>query len=413
MPSIQISRREASFGLGAVLAMGGRVSAAENGAQAFSDGVIRIGVLNDQSGPYADMSGQGSVVAARMAAEKFGNKVRGVPIDIIFADHQNKPDVGLAIARKWYDVDGVDVIIDITNSAVSLGINELVKDRKKLFLDNSASDALSGKACAERAIQWQYSAYAAANGVVTKEMIDDGMNTFFIVAVDYALGVSIATTFKSAVERLGGKILGEVRHPLNTADLSSFLLQAQSSGAKAVMLANAGTDLTTSIRQAREFGLSPGVQLLSAAMTLDVIQANGLEVMEGVQLVSQYDVYRDEESIAWAKDFSARYNGRVPSSLQAASYSEVLAYLTAIDQVGTDDADTVLAKLKTMKINDPFAAHGYVRADGLMSHDMYLARIKGPKESRGPGDYFNVLKVLPGEVANISLADSACPLVKK
>jgi len=239
------------------------------------------------------------------------------------------------------------------------------------------------------------------------------VDTFFIIAVDYAMGVSITNTFKAAIQRLGGKILGEVRHPLNTADMSSFLLQAQASGAKAVMLANAGSDLGTCIRQARDFGLTPGIQLLAGAMTLDVIESNGLAVMEGVQVVAQYNIYRDEEAIAWAKEFSARHRGRVPSSLQAASYSEVLSYLKAIDEVGTDDADIVVAKLKEMTVNDPFALNGHVRPDGLMSHDMYVSRIKGPTETKGPGDYFNVLKVLSGEVANIPLSDSACPLVKK
>ena len=228
-------------GLLASPAFAGRASAEAKGT--FSDNVIRIGVLNDRSGPYADMSGEGSVVAARMAAEKFGNKVQGMPVEIISADHQNKPDIGLAIARKWYDADGVDVICDICNSAVSLAINELVKSRKKLFLDNSASSALSGSACATRAIQWQYSDYAAAHNVVTKKLIDGGMDTFYVIAVDYALGQSISKVFKAAVQQNGGKIVGEVAHPLNTPDMSSYLLQAKASGAKAVMLANAGSDL--------------------------------------------------------------------------------------------------------------------------------------------------------------------------
>jgi branched-chain amino acid transport system substrate-binding protein len=414
MESSIVNRRTVGFGLAAMLAAPAllTVARAQTKDSKFSDGVIRIGVLNDRSGLYADMSGEGSVVAARMAAEKFGHKVLGVPVDIVAADHQNKPDIGLGIARKWYDADGVDVIIDICNSAVSLAINELVRDRKKLFLDNSASAALSGKACATRAIQWQYSDYAAASSVVTKDMIDGGTNTFFVIAVDYALGESISNTFKAAVQRAGGKIAGEVRHPLNTPDMSSYLLRAKASGAKAVMLANAGSDLAGAIRQAREFGLTPGVQLLAAAMTTDVIESNGLDVMQGVQLVSQYNIYRDAVSIAWAKEFSARHNRKVPSGLQAASYSGVLNYLKAIESVGTDDADTVLAKLKETTINDVFSTNGHIRADGLMSHDMYLSRIKAPGESKGTGDYFNVLKVLPGDVANVPLAESACPLVR-
>jgi branched-chain amino acid transport system substrate-binding protein len=379
----------------------------------FSNGAIRIGVLNDRSGPYADLSGEGSAIAARMAAEQFQYKVRGIPVEIVVADHQNKADVGLGIARKWYDADGVDVIVDIANSAVSLGINGLVKDRKKLVLHNSASAELTGKGCSSRAAQWQYSAYAAASNVVTKDMVASGMNTFFIIAVDYALGESISSVFKAAVARAGGKIVGEIRHPLNSPDLTSYLLQAQASGAKAVMLANAGSDLSNAVKLAAEFGLTPTVQLLAAALTKDVIQSTGLEAMQGLQTTSWYEMYRDDAAKTWGQKFAARNNGKVPTEPQAATYSSVLSYLKAIDAVETDDADTVMAKLKQMTINDEFSANGHLRDDGVMAHDMYLVRIKAPNQSVGEGDYSNILHVIPGDQANMPLAQSECPLVRK
>ncbi|AJE49157.1 ABC transporter substrate-binding protein [Celeribacter indicus] len=377
---------------------------------AISDGVVRIGVLNDRSGLYADMAGEGSVEAARMAAEEFGGEVAGVPVEIVFADHQNKPDVGVSIARKWYDADGVDVIMDIGNSAVSLAVNELVKNNNKLVLHTSASAALSGEDCAPRSVQWQYSVFSAADKVVTQQMIDEGLDSFFIIAVDYALGDSIIETFTNSIERMGGEIVGVVRHPLNTPDMSSYLLQAQASGAKGIMLANAGTDLGTAVRQAMEFGVTPGVQLLAAALTTDVIDANGLDVMQGVQVLSQYNMYRNEEGRAWLEAFAERH-GTTPSSLQAGTYSAALNYLKAVDATGTDDADTVLDWLKEQEINDAFASSGHILDNGLHSHDMYLARIKAPDQSEGPGDYFDVIEVLPGEVANVAPEDSGCPLV--
>lgn len=381
-------------------------------SETVSDGVIRVGVLNDQSGPYADLSGQGSVLAAQMASEQFGGNINGVPIEILSADHQNKPDIGVSIARKWFDVDKVDVIVDIGNSAVSLAINELMRDNHKLVLHNSASAALTGPNCAPRSIQWQYNVYAASSTVVTPEMIKDGMDTFYVIAVDYALGESITDVFVKSIESMGGKVLGVVRHPLNTSDMSSYLLQAQASGAKAIMLANAGADLGTAVRQAQEYGITPDVKLLAAALTTDVIDANGLDVMAGVQMTSQYDMYRRDEAKAWLEKFTER-KGTPPTSLHAATYSEVLNYLDAIESTASDDPDTVLDWLREQTINDVFASNGHIRSDGVMAHDMYLSRIKSSDESSGPGDYFNVLSVIPGDEAFIPLAESQCPLVKK
>ncbi|WP_208457541.1 MULTISPECIES: ABC transporter substrate-binding protein [Burkholderia] len=404
-----------AYVLSATLAMSMAVSATPAQAQnaKYSDGVIRIGILNDRSGPYADLSGEGSVIAARMAADEFGNKVNGIPIEIVSADHRNKPDIGAAIARKWYDADHVDVIADITNSAVSLAINGLVKDRKKLVLHNSAAAELSGKACTPHSVQWQYNVYAATSGIVTKQMVDAGMNTFFIIAVDYALGQSISNVFKASVARAGGKIVGEVRHPLNTTDFSSYLLQAQSSGAKAVMLADAGADLATVVTQAREFGLTPKVQLLTGALTSDAVRSAGLNSMQGLMAISWYEMNRNDAAKAWAKRFAAKNGGKLPTEPQASTYSSVRSYLKAIQEAGTDDADVVMAKLREMTINDAFASNGHIRPDGIMAHDMYLVRMKAPAQSSGDGDFANVLHVINGNDANIPLSQSECPLVRK
>ncbi|MFJ4052941.1 ABC transporter substrate-binding protein [Pseudomonas sp. NPDC089743] len=381
-------------------------------APRFSDDVIRIGILNDRSGPYADVSGEGSAIAARMAAEEFGNRVLGVPVEIVTADHQNKTDVGAAIARKWLDADGVDMIADIANSAVSLAISGLVQTREKLILHNSASASITGAACTPRTAQWQYNAWAAAHNVVNRQMVEQGMDSFFIIAVDYALGESISSVFEQAVQQAGGKVVGHVRHPLNTTDFSSYLLQARASGAKAIMLANAGVDLATAARQAQEFGLTPGVQLLAAALTKDVIKATGLQIMEGLQTLSWYEMYRDDQARAWGEAFAARNQGRVPTEMQAATYSSVRSYLKAIEAVGTDQADVVMAQLKRMPINDAFAKDGHVRADGLMSHEMYLTRLKSPDQSAGDGDYSNILATLSGSQVDRPLAQSDCPLLE-
>lgn len=396
--------------LAGLMAVG--VNAAHAEAVKFTDNVIRIGIMNDRTGLYADLSGEGSAIAARMAAEEFGNKVHGIPVEIVTGDHLNKTDVGVALAQKWFDNDNVDVIVDVANSAVSLAINGLVKDRKKLVLHNSSSGDLTGKACQARSVQWQYSAWASSHNVVTKDMIDAGMDTFFIIGVDYAMGDFIAKTFREAVEPLGGKIVGHVRHPINTTDFSSYLLRAQASGAKAILFGNAGVDLATSVRQAQEFGLTPKVQLLAGALTKDVIKSAGLDVMQGLQTLSWYEAFRNEESKSWAEKFSAKNSGKTPTELNAATYSSVRTYLKAIESIGSDDADAVLANMKTMKINDAFAANGYIRPDGIMSHDYWLVRLKEPKESVGDGDYSNIIRTIPGDEANLPLSRSECPLVK-
>ncbi|HSW18361.1 MAG TPA: ABC transporter substrate-binding protein [Ramlibacter sp.] len=396
---------------GATLALAAAAAPAQN--ITASDNVIRIGVLNDRSGPIADVSGEGSALAARMAAEEFGNRIRGVPIEIVVADHQNKTDLGVSIARKWFDADGVDAVVDVAHSAVFLAVAALVKDRKKLLMGSGGSTEITGKQCTARSLQWLYNAHATTANVVTRENIAQGMDSFYIVAVDYALGVSMAKAFKTSVAANGGKIVGEVIHPINTTDFSSYLLQAQSSGAKGVLFANGGADLSNIVKQAREFGVPPKQQMLAAGLTTSEIESAGLAAMQGLQAVSFYEWNLNDRSRNWARAFAARHGGKLPSGVQASTYSEVRHYLRAIEAAGTDDADAVLAKMRAMPVDDAFASNGKLREDGQMVHDMYLVRIKGPSESTGKGDYTKVVQTLPGDRAFQTLAQSECPLIRK
>ena len=388
-------------------------TSAESQPAKLSGPTLRIGVINDASGPNSAISGEGSVVGARMAAEEFGNKVLGVPIEILSADHQNKADIGVGIAKKWYDVDGVDAIFDVSNSAVSLAIAALVKDRKKLVFHNSGTTAITGAACTPRSIQWMYNGFATTANLVTKQDIDSGLDTFFIIAVDYALGKAVTSAFKSAIVPKGVKVVGEVRHPLGASDFSSYLLQAQASGAKAILLADGGQDLAGAVKQAAEFQISPKMRIFAAAMTTSEIQADGQAVMQGIREVSFYEWNRNETARKWAEAFEARFGGKVPVGSQAATYSQVRAYLKAVEAAGTDDADTVLEKLRSMPIDDAFAANGHVREDGQMVHDMYVVEVKSPEASKGRGDYTQILQTIPGDQAFQTAAQSDCPTFKK
>jgi branched-chain amino acid transport system substrate-binding protein len=398
-----------ALGLGLVFA----TSAATAQTAKFSGPTLRIGVINDASGPNAALSGEGSVIGARMAAEEFGNKVLGVPIEILSADHQNKADIGGGIAKKWYDVDGVDAIFDVSNSAVSLAIAELVKTRKKLVFHNSGTTAITGAACTPHSIQWMYNGFATTSNLVTKQDIDAGLDSFYIIAVDYALGKAITDAFKSAIVPKGVKVVGEVRHPLGASDFSSYLLQAQASGAKAILLADGGQDLATAVKQAAEFQISPKMRLFAAAMTTSEIEADGQAVMQGVREVSFYEWNRDERARKWAEAFAARSGGKLPVGSQAATYSQVRAYLKAVQEAGTDDADAVLKKLRSMRIDDAFATNGHLREDGQMVHDMYIVEVKSPEQSKAKGDYTAILQTIHGDEAFQTAAQSDCPTFKK
>ena len=374
---------------------------------------VRIGVLSDMTGPSADSSGPGAVVAVRMAVEDFGGKVLGKPIEILQADHQNKADVGAGIARRWYD-EGVDVIVDLTNSAVSLAVQDLARQKERLALHVSpASSDLTGRACSPFGLHWTYDTYALASGTaaaVTKQ----GGRSWFFLTTDYAFGHALARDASSVVQRLGGTVVGEVRHPLNTPDFSSYLLQAQASKAQVVGLANGSGDTINAIKQAREFGITQAGQKLAALLLfISDVHAIGLEAAQGVMLTEAFYWDQNEETRAWSTRFAERFGGRKPSMLQAGDYTAVTHYLKAIEKAGTDEAAPVMAAMKALPISDFMTKKGFVREDGRVMRDMYLYQVKSPAESKGPWDYYKVLATIPAEDAFRPLDKGNCPLVGK
>jgi branched-chain amino acid transport system substrate-binding protein len=388
---------------------------ASSAAAQMTDKVVKIGVLNDQSGLYADLSGQGSVLAAKLAIEDFGGKVDGTPIEVIFADHQNKPDVGSNIARQWFDVDKVDVIVDVPTSSVALAINEVTKAKNKVFLvSGAAASDLTGKACSPNTIHWTYDTWSLANGT-GKAVVKSGGDTWFFLTADYAFGQALERDVTAVVKSSGGKVLGSVRHPLNTSDFSSFLLQAQASKAKIIGLANAGGDTINSIKAASEFGIVKGGQKLAGLLVfITDIHALGLKASQGLQLTSAFYWDRDDKTRAWSKRFSDRMNGRQPSMVQAGVYSAVLHYLKAVQNLKSDaDGKAVVDKMKQMPTDDPIFGKGSVRIDGRKIHPMYLYEVKSPAESKKPWDYYKLVREIPANEAFRPLSESDCPLVKK
>ncbi len=381
----------------------------------LSGDTVKIGVLNDRSGLYADLGGEGSAVAARMAAEEFGNKILGKPIQIVTADHQNKPDIGSNIARQWIDQDGVDVIVDVPNSGVALAVQEVTRDKKTIFLmEGPASSRLTGDACSPTGFHWPYDTHALAVGT-GRAMVQEGGKSWYFLTADYAFGHQLEADTSVEVKKAGGTVVGAVRAPLNTADFSSFLLQAQSSGAQVVGLANAGGDTITSIKQAAEFGLTQGgkQKLAGLLIFLSDVHALGLAVAQDLVLTTGFYWDMDDEKRAWSKKFGERFGGRMPTMVQAGSYSAVRHYLKAVEAAGTDDGPTVAAKMKEMPVNDMFAKNGKILPNGRMVHDMYLARVKKPSESKGPWDYYQILRTIPGDEAFATLAESGCKIAAK
>ena len=398
------------FGL-AVLA--GLVAASTAHAQ-ISDGVVKIGVLNDMSSLYADIGGKGSVLAAQMAVEDFGGKVLDQPIEVISGDHQNKPDIGAGLARQWIDTEHVDTIVDVPTSSVALAVQEVTREKKRVFLmSGPASSDLTGKACSPYGFQWTYDTYALAHGT-GGAMVKQGGDTWFFITADYAFGHALERDTTEAVKAAGGKVLGSVNVPLNNQDFSSFLLQAQASKAKVIGLANAGGDTINSIKQAAEFGIVAGGQKLAGLLVfLTDVDSLGLKTAQGLTITSAWYWDKDDASRAFAKRFMARNpNGRPPTYTQAGVYTEVFFYLNAIKAAGTDDADKVSAKMRTMKINDFMTKDGWIREDGRIMRDMYLEEVKSPQESKYPYDYFKVLATIPAEQAFRPLKEGGCPLVK-
>jgi branched-chain amino acid transport system substrate-binding protein len=367
------------------------------GARAqISDDVVKIGVLTDMSSLYSDLAGPGSVIAAKMAVADFGGKVAGKPIEVISADHLNKPDVGSNIARQWIDQDHVDAIVDVPTSSVALAVQEVTKDKGKIFLiSGAASSDLTGKACSPTSVHWTYDTYALAHGT-GGALVKQGGDTWFFITADYAFGQALERDTTQVVTQAGGKVLGGVRVPLNSPDFSSFLLQAQTSKAKVIGLANAGGDTVNSIKQAAEFGITAGGQKLAGLLVL----------------TESFYWDQNDETRAWSKRFIAEAK-KVPSMVQAGVYGEVTHYLKAIEAAKTDEPKAVMAKMREMPINDFMTKNGKLREDGRVMRDMYLFQVKAPSESKYQYDYYKQLAVIPAEQAYRPLSESECPLVKK
>ncbi|TBZ27739.1 ABC transporter substrate-binding protein [Rhizobium leguminosarum] len=381
-------------------------------AQSTTDGKVKIGILNDQSGVYADFGGKSSVEAAKMAVEDFGGKVLDVPVEIVDADHQNKPDIASNIARQWYDTEQVDAIMELTTSSVALAVQAIGKEKKKIdIVTGAATTDLTGKACSPYGFHWAYDTHALAVGT-GGALVKQGGDSWFFLTADYAFGYSLEQQTSDYVKASGGKVVGAVRHPLSTQDFSSFLLQAQSSGAKVIGLANAGLDTSNAIKQAAEFGITQGGQHLAALLfTLAEVHGLGLEAAQGLTLTEGFYWNRDDESRAFAKKFFAR-TGKMPNMIHTGTYSAVTQYLKAVEKAGTDETEAVAKQLHEMPVDDVFGRGGTVGANGRMIHDMYLLQVKKPSESKEPWDYFNVLATIPGKEAYIDPAKSGCDLVK-
>ena len=396
-----------------VLVLAAMLSASPGSAE-ISDGVVKLGVLNDQSSLYADLAGQGSVVAARMAVEDYGADKKGLKVEIVSADHQNKPDVGSAIARQWYDADKVDAILDVPNSGVALAINQIAKDKGKAFLVTGAATAdLTGKACTPNTVHWTYDTWMLANGTGSA-IVKTGGDTWFFITADYAFGHALERDTAAVVQKNGGKVLGSVKVPLNTADFSSFLLQAQASKAKIIGLANAGGDTSNSIKQAAEFGIVKGGQNLAGLLVfLSDIHALGLQTAQGLIFTEAFYWDTNEQTRAWAKRFAAKNDGKYPTMVHAGVYAGMLHYLKAVEAAKTDDGTKVVAKMKELPTDDILFGKGSIRIDGRKIHPVYLVEVKKPAESKGPYDYYKIRATIPADQAFRPLADGECPLVKK
>lgn len=374
---------------------------------------VKLGVLNDRSGTYADLSGEGSVIAARMAVEDFKAKDKGINVEIISADHQNKPDIGSNIARQWYDQDGVDVILDVPTSSVALAINQITREKNKIFINSGAAASdLTGKQCSPNTVHWTYDTWALANGTGSA-MVKAGGDTWFFLTADYAFGHALERDTIAVVEKSGGKVLGTVRHPFPGSDFSSFLLQAQSSGAKVIGLANAGGDTINSIKQAAEFGITQAGQNLAGLLVfITDVNALGLQTAQGLVLTESFYWDLNDETRAFAKRFAEKSGGKMPTMVQAGVYAGTLHYLKAVEALKDKDSAKVMAKMKEMPTDDPLFGKGQVRADGRKIHDMYLFEVKKPEESKGPWDYYKLVATIPAAEAFRPLDQGECPLVK-
>lgn len=398
--------------LAAAIAVGVAIAVSGGSAHAqISDDTVKIGVLTDMSSLYADATGKGSLAAVEMAVGDYGGKVKGKPVEVIAADHQNKPDVGVSIARNWYDNDKVDAIFDVPTSSVALPVSALTREKNKVNINSGGgSSDITGTACSPNTIHWTYDTYALSN-VAGKAMVKRGEDTWFFVTADYAFGMALERDAASVVKESGGKVLGDVRHPLNSSDFSSFLLQAQASKAKVVALANAGGDTTNALKQAAEFGLTQGGQKMIALLQeITDTHALGVKATEGLIVTDAFYWDMNDETRAFSKRFNAKV-GHMPTMIQAGLYSATMHYLKAIDAIGTDEAPKVIAQMRATPVNDFFAKNGKIRIDGRMVHDMYLFEVKKPSESKNEWDLYKLLATVPGDEAFRPLDKGGCPLV--
>lgn len=399
----------------ATVALGVAAAGGPAGAQPqrVSDGVVRIGVLTDMTGALSDLSGAGSVTAVRMAVEDYGGKVLGRPVEVVDADHQNKPDVAANRAREWFDVQQVDMVTDLTNSAVALAVVGLARDKGRVAIVNGAGTVrLSNDACTPNGIHYAWDTYAMANSTA-RAIVRNGGTSWYFLTADYAFGHQIEKDVSDVVRSQGGTVAGSSRHPFNASDFSSFVVSAQGSKAKIVGLANGGTDTMNAIKAARDFGLiDAGQQLAGLSVFITDIHGVGLQLAQGLLMTEAFYWDLDDATRKWSRRYFERMK-KMPTAIQAANYSSTMHYLKAVEAAGTDAPDAVVAKMKATRIDDFFARGGTIRADGRMVHEMYLVRVKKPSESKYPWDYYQVVAKVPGDEAFQPLSRSACPLVKR
>ena len=379
---------------------------------AMAQTAVKIGVLNDRSGIYADLSGEGSVIAARMAVEDFDAAGKGITVEIVSADHQNKPDVASTIARQWYDQDGVDLIVDVPTSSAAFAVSDITKEKGKIFMNSGAGSAdLTGAKCSPNTIHWTYDTWALAHGTGNAVVQTGGKSWFFITA-DYAFGQALETDTSAVVTAAGGEVLGSVKHPFPGTDFSSFLLQAQSSGAQVIGLANAGGDTVNTIKQASEFGITQAGQSLAGLLIfITDIHALGLETAQGLVLTEAFYWDLNDETRAWSERFAAENGGNKPSMVHAGVYASVLHYLKAVEATGGKETEALLASMKSTPTSDALFGEGSVREDGRVIHDMYLFKVKAPADSTGPWDYYETMATIPAAEAFRPMEEGGCPFV--
>ncbi len=399
--------------LGAILACSTSLSASVVFAEGISGDVVRIGVMNDQSGPYADNGGPGTVEAANMAIEDFGGEVNGKKIELVIADDQNKPDIGAAIAQKWVDEEGVDAIVGGSASSIAIAIQKMMAEKKKPYmLAGTASSALTNDACSPMGTQWVLDTYSLAKGVI-KSMIAGGNDSYYFITVDYTFGKTWQADATKFIEDAGGKVLGSVLHPLNSNDFSSYLLQAQASGAKVIVLANSGSDFANAVKQAQEFGIQAGGQkVIALGLQINQVHGIGLEAVKGMSLVTPGYWDLNDETRAFADRFKKRFRDRIPNETMSGTYSAITHYLKAVKETGTDDGEKVVAKMHEMPVNDFQMKDVKIRADGQVMRPMYAVTIKAPDQVKQPYDYYTVTATIPAEDVWRPASESSCPLLK-